>query len=324
MKAMAAGADSTPLTAELSQPAARLYRRLLRDGPVEAAAGPAGLGDRGPVPELLAAGFAQRHGDRLYPVEPARVAEHLLLQINERITEQHATALRLRSELERLARLPPPGPPPPTGPGLSYLPDAGQACQATGGLLPLARREVLVLTAGRPWSWPGPAPALPPDRAASGVSLREVCARECLEDPAEAAALRGPAADGRSVRVAEWLPLPLLLVDDRAALVPLDPAGPGGWLLAHSAVLVAALRDLFERIWRDARPYPGGGGDELDPVQQQVLTLLVAGMKDEAAARSLRISVRTLRRHVVALQRRCGVDSRMALAAAAARAGWLD
>ena len=321
---MAAGAGSAPLTAELSQPAARLYRRLLRDGPVEAVAAPAGGGDPGTVSELLAAGFAQRHGDRLYPVEPARVAEHLLLRINERIAEQHATALRVRSELERLARRPPPGAGPATGPGLAYLPDADQACRAAGGLLPLARREILVLTTGRPWGRPGPVPVLPPDRAAGGVSLREVRARECLEGPDGVAALRRALADGRSVRVAEGLPLRLLLVDERAVLVPLEPTGGGGWLLAHSAVLVATLQDLCERIWRDARPYPGGGGDELDPVQRQVLTLLVTGMKDEAVARSLRISVRTLRRHVAALQRRCGVDSRMALAAAAARAGWLD
>ena len=58
-----------------------------------------------------------------------------------------------------------------------------------------------------------------------------------------------------------------------------------------------------------------------DPPARSVLTVVAAGMKDEAAARQLEISTRTLRRHVTALQTRFGVDNRVSLAIAAAQAG---
>ena len=52
--------------------------------------------------------------------------------------------------------------------------------------------------------------------------------------------------------------------------------------------------------------------------------MLAAGDKDEAIARKLRISPRTVRRVISSLMIECGADSRFQLAIAAVRLGWLS
>jgi len=53
-----------------------------------------------------------------------------------------------------------------------------------------------------------------------------------------------------------------------------------------------------------------------------VSTLLSAGMKDEAVARRLSISVRTVRRVIAATMQTLHADSRWQAGALAARQGW--
>jgi hypothetical protein len=50
----------------------------------------------------------------------------------------------------------------------------------------------------------------------------------------------------------------------------------------------------------------------------------VSGSTDAAMARSLGVAVRTVQRHVAAMQREAGVDNRIQLVWLAARHGWLD
>jgi DNA-binding NarL/FixJ family response regulator len=52
--------------------------------------------------------------------------------------------------------------------------------------------------------------------------------------------------------------------------------------------------------------------------------MLVSGSTDAAMARSLGVAVRTVQRHVAAMQREAGVDNRIQLVWHAARHGWLD
>jgi DNA-binding CsgD family transcriptional regulator len=308
------------LTDELSPAAARLYERLLAAGPGRVRTGD---GEPAAVAELLSQGFALVHGtDQLSAVEPAQAAEHLLARLNDRIAEGHRQALRLRSELGRLAR----GGAPADDDRVQVLTDADQIRRLSGEIFLAASQEILLFNTEHFAAGPGPARGLPPEWFERGIAVREVYTRAYLEDPVLTPFL---AADGpgHQIRITAELPIKLVLVDERAALVPLDPTGMTGALLVRAPVVLAALRTLFEQVWREARPYRSGAvraGDGPDPDERRLLDLLLTGAKDEAVARSLDVSVRTLRRRVAALERRFGAGNRLAMIAAAARTGWLE
>jgi DNA-binding NarL/FixJ family response regulator len=62
---------------------------------------------------------------------------------------------------------------------------------------------------------------------------------------------------------------------------------------------------------------------EISPADQALLHLLHAGLKDDAIARNLDISERTLRRRITELTTRLGASSRFQAGAQAVRRGWL-
>ncbi len=70
-----------------------------------------------------------------------------------------------------------------------------------------------------------------------------------------------------------------------------------------------------------ARPRRPGAG--LTEEEQSLLRYLAAGLKDEAIARHLACSRRTLRRRVDGLLDKLGATSRFQAGALAARRGWL-
>ena len=65
------------------------------------------------------------------------------------------------------------------------------------------------------------------------------------------------------------------------------------------------------------------GGAPLTAAQYDVLRQLAAGHTDEAIARSLGTSVRTVRRHIGATLDALGINTRFAAGAAAAKRGWI-
>jgi DNA-binding CsgD family transcriptional regulator len=125
------------------------------------------------------------------------------------------------------------------------------------------------------------------------------------------------------VRAATEIPMQLLIIDRRIAVVPIDPGQPHrGAFLVRSAGLVTALVSLFERVWEGAAHIPGAA-DEICPIERAILRCLLAGHTDASAARRLGISPRTVRRHVGSLMERTGARSRFDLGARAACLGWL-
>jgi DNA-binding CsgD family transcriptional regulator len=91
------------------------------------------------------------------------------------------------------------------------------------------------------------------------------------------------------------------------------------------------LVTLFEYVWANAIPlhvYGVGNGDGpvssvLSNEDRALLSLLLAGLSDEAIAMDRGLSVRTVQRKVHALLDVANVRTRMQLAWAAARLGWL-
>jgi DNA-binding CsgD family transcriptional regulator len=73
----------------------------------------------------------------------------------------------------------------------------------------------------------------------------------------------------------------------------------------------------------DAGLVSGAAAEALSTEDKQLLSLLLAGLTDEAIAVHFRISVRTVQRKVHALMEMANVRTRMQLAWEAARQDWL-
>ncbi|HEY7718813.1 MAG TPA: hypothetical protein VH915_08640 [Pedococcus sp.] len=93
------------------------------------------------------------------------------------------------------------------------------------------------------------------------------------------------------------------------------------YVLVRDPMLVGAFISLFERVFAQALPVPSDDGGDTD---SELLRLLGAGLKDEAIARYLGCSLRTVRRRVSALMDRYAVDTRFQLGAAVGARGLVD
>ena len=140
--------------------------------------------------------------------------------------------------------------------------------------------------------------------------------------------------NGVQVRVAHTVPVRLLIVDGELALVPLPAAGDqnpgGGALLIHPSGLLDALQAVFDLVWENASEIVLSGdtleqvgGDRLEAIDAQVLSLLLAGLTDQAIGGQLGLSLRTVQRRVRLLMDRAQVETRLQLGYQARRRGWL-
>ncbi|MEE4544553.1 LuxR C-terminal-related transcriptional regulator [Streptomyces sp. V4-01] len=125
------------------------------------------------------------------------------------------------------------------------------------------------------------------------------------------------------VRVVERLPVRLCIADRSVALLPLaedgEPPDPVALEIGPSGLL-DALVALFESLWAGGVPL----GPPHSGVRLRILGMLVSGSTDAAMARALGVAVRTVQRHIAAMQRAAGADNRVQLVWHAARHGWLD
>ncbi|WP_328354717.1 helix-turn-helix transcriptional regulator [Streptomyces sp. NBC_00457] len=164
------------------------------------------------------------------------------------------------------------------------------------------------------------------DLLSRGIASRGIYAATGLEDPKVLSRTWRMVELGEQARVLPSVPVKLLVVDGRRAMLPLTPSAAGGYcavVVWHSAV-TEALQKLFEMAWQQATPLGRPVGDgELAEGERTLIRLLAAGLKDEAVARHLGVSLRTLRRRVSELQERLGATSRFQLGVQASQRGWL-
>lgn len=195
-------------------------------------------------------------------------------------------------------------------------------------LLQSARAEVLNFV--KP-----PLIALQPDEGIGpGASVRNriIYETSALEQNGMLSAVRAGLLVGDEARAHTKLPVKMLAVDQSVALLPLaqHDTTPVGVLL-HESALLDALLTLFEYVWAAAIPlhvYGGSNGGAqgasvLSDEDRELLSLLLAGLSDEAIAMHRELSVRTVQRKVHALMDVVNVRTRMQLAWEAARRGWL-
>lgn len=134
---------------------------------------------------------------------------------------------------------------------------------------------------------------------------------------------------GEQIRLLPELPTRMFIIGATHAVLP-EPLGfadePRS--LVRQPGLVHALSLWFEALWERASPLPDLGDladGRAEPPQLNgfLLSELARGSKDEEIARTLGISLRTVRRRVAAMMTELGVDSRFQAGVEAVRRGWL-
>jgi DNA-binding CsgD family transcriptional regulator len=135
--------------------------------------------------------------------------------------------------------------------------------------------------------------------------------------------LRARIDEGEEVRVIDHMPTRLFVISGTHAVLP-EPLGFADEprLLVRQGALVEALTLLFELYWERAVGVPELEGARVDH-RAFLLRQLASGVKDEQIARTLGLSLRTVRRRVSDLMIELGVDTRFQAGVEAVRRGWL-
>ncbi|MFD5725354.1 helix-turn-helix domain-containing protein [Streptomyces sp. NBC_00523] len=132
---------------------------------------------------------------------------------------------------------------------------------------------------------------------------------------------------GGQVRTAPVLPIRMVVVDRRQAMLPIDTDNAlAGAVVLKGAGTIAALCALFESVWGNAVSLgitAQRGGDGIPAQERAVLALLAQGYTDEAVAKRLGVSPRTARRTAASLLELLDARSRFEAGVHAVQDGWL-
>lgn len=280
----------------LTAAAGDLLARLMAGGGAPVGGGPGAIGADDPaLRELCQHGLVCVSGRRAVPVAPQSRLTTLLAGKQQQLMDSHR---RLIQDYERLTSL-----------TLRQAADPGDILAGETDLpaaLDTLRAEATGECCAIDLLPPMPA-ARPPHRL--------ICTRDLLSE-------RGLGVpDGWHYRITGELPVRLVLAD-RIVLILMSPNSCP--TLVRQPAVIASLRHYFELLWAQATPLDGTESRPLTKAQRIILSLLLSGMGDEAIARSLNVSSRSVRRQVAALELLAGVSSRFALGAAAVTLGWVD
>lgn len=141
-----------------------------------------------------------------------------------------------------------------------------------------------------------------------GVAVRGIYSPDSLDVPGGVDEAFSAADAGETSRVHPQVPMKLAVFDRTAALLPLsvdqlvDSA-----LVVHPCALLDALIEMFCLLWDQAVPVVPA---RMDPLDARLMTLLAAGFKDDAIARQLTLSSRTVGRRVAELMETLGARTR--------------
>ncbi|MEO3923826.1 helix-turn-helix domain-containing protein [Micromonosporaceae bacterium B7E4] len=160
----------------------------------------------------------------------------------------------------------------------------------------------------------------------NGITVRGIYAPESLESPNMLAAALRAAQAGELSRVHPTVPIKLAISDRRLAVLPLsDDTSVDSALVIHPSALLDSLVALFEQLWRQAVPLVTTSQTRTGPVDdddRRLVTLLAAGAKDDAIARQLGTSTRTVSRRVGELLSRLRARTRFQAGVLAEKHGW--
>lgn len=155
-----------------------------------------------------------------------------------------------------------------------------------------------------------------------GVTVRGIYSPDSLGVPGGVEEAYSAADAGEVSRVHPQVPMKLAVFDRTAALLPLSVDQlVGSALVVHPCALLDALVEMFELLWDQAVPVVPL---TTDPLDARLMTLLAAGFKDDAIARHLTMSSRTVGRRVAELMEKLGARTRFQAGVHAQRRHLLD
>lgn len=143
----------------------------------------------------------------------------------------------------------------------------------------------------------------------SGREQRALYLADALHEHSDA--LAAWAELGEQQRVAASLPSEFVVFGEEVAIGSTEwGRGGGDHLLLRDPMVVAAFIELFDRLWAAATPAEQSD----DPSSNALVDWMQQGLTDEAIARAMGVSLRTVRRRIAAMMREHGVSTRFQLA----------
>ncbi len=274
---------------------------------------------------MISAGVVRIEDDVLHVTPPA---ESLGVMLAEESRRAHEAATRLEALSRALPFL---------GEGGSRTGAAADALAVdaevlVGGNVPQTLVRWIEETSGemlflRPDQWRMPSESMMFQATMSAVRagrvVRAIYPARALEEAPDVLVSR--ARSGEQIRVVPEVHTRLAIVGTARALLP-DPPGVANdrKLIIRQRGLVEMLVAYFDALWDSAAAVPHlDTGDARPDLRRLLLTQLAAGSNDEQIARTLGMSLRTVRRRVHGLMSDLGVDTRFAAGVEAVRRGWI-
>ncbi len=146
-----------------------------------------------------------------------------------------------------------------------------------------------------------------------GIAYRTLYDAEILQFPLHLDRAQECITWGEEARVVADIPIKMAIVDRSLVLLILldeTPNQEAAAILVHPSVLFDSLLELFELMWRRAVPLRVHLDSDDSERDDTLINLLAAGLKDEAIAHDMGVSVRTVRRKIKDLCEELGVRSR--------------
>ena len=170
-----------------------------------------------------------------------------------------------------------------------------------------------------------------------GVSYRCIYDAGLLTDAEKIGDIFRYVEAGELARTLADAPVKLLVADGEVAVVPLDLGEPAfhDCVIVRGSSLITALVTCFEALWARSVPLSGAvvgsastvaageAEDRPSALERRIVRMLAAGVKDEAIARQLEVSSRTINRYMDRIMTKLGATTRFQAGLQAARHGWL-
>ncbi|MCU1536562.1 MAG: LuxR family transcriptional regulator [Humibacillus sp.] len=156
-----------------------------------------------------------------------------------------------------------------------------------------------------------------------GIVFRELFTHTALRYHSSLTYVRAMRRLGAQVRTASMIPSRLILIDDTYALIP-TPGLASTAALVRDEAMIGFLHQMFEFLWERAQEVSSGEASAVEvphEIEVAILHEMSEGRTDEAIARRLGISSRTLRRYLAGMLETFGVETRFQLGVAATRSG---
>lgn len=170
------------------------------------------------------------------------------------------------------------------------------------------------------------------DHQLHALDVRHLCPHAVTRNPQHLEYLNRLRRRGGEVRTASTVPIGVLIVDERAAVILPRVARDEGAVILRQQTSVQFLTHIYENIWQSADELSEAepGQVATTPITTAILKELARGHTDETIARRLGMSTRTLRRHLSKLTDQYGIQTRYQLGVLAERlfgigdsTGWL-